>query len=360
MSMSRIHGGIDPGEFERLGFDPATMLDFSVNSNPYGPSPAVWDALRSVDLSRYPDRACLDLRRLILTHELADIELAIDTIVCGNGAAELIWAIARAMLAPGKRAVILGPTFGEYSVACEAAGAEVRSYPAHPLIDVAPDRDAITAWLEGARPALVWLCNPNNPTGHWWSENTVRGLAETCRTLGAHLVIDEAYWRFLVPVESFSAVHLVPDGGVTVIRALTKDFALAGLRLGYLVTNPTTADTVRAQLPSWNVSGPAQAVGVAALRDREHLNTTLTALSHERHAFFAALSESGSSVVPSRTHYCLIAVGNAKATRSRLLTRGLLVRDCASFGLPCHIRVATRLSGEWQKLVAALIKEEST
>jgi histidinol-phosphate aminotransferase len=139
-----------------------------------------------------------------------------------------------------------------------------------------------------------------------------------------------------------------------VLRSLTKDFALAGLRLGYAIATPDVAERLGAQLPSWNVNGVAQAAGVAALTGRAHLTTTLDHLAIERLAFFHALRHTGLNVMPSRTHFCLLEVGDARHVRQQLLARNILVRDCTSFGLPQFIRIATRPRGEWQQLLLAL------
>jgi len=357
---SIVHGGIDYAEFERLGIDPAGVIDFSVNGNPYGPSPAAREALRHVDIAHYPDRHCLALRRAIRAHELDDADCALDTILCGSGAAELIWAIARALLQPGDKTAIIGPTFGEYGAACTAARATATEYRApHGVSGFVPDLAEVADWLRNERPALVWLCNPNNPTGHWLDRNALLRITEACRQIGARLVVDEAYWRFLIPPESFSAVQLIGGADmpeIIVLRSLTKDFALAGLRLGYLVAAPEMSRRIAAQLPSWSVSAAAQAAGVAALHDRAHLTQTLAMLTAEREAFFAALGASGFAAVPSRTHFCLVDVGDARDIRQQLLACGLVVRDCTSFGLPRFIRVATRPEGDWRRLVRALEK----
>lgn len=358
MADSIVHGGIDYAEFERLGIDPASVIDFSVNGNPYGPSPAVRAALQDVDIAHYPDRHCLALRRAIRARELDDTDGALDTILCGNGAAELIWAIARALLQPGDTAAIIGPTFGEYAAASAAARATVTEYRApQGAPGYVPDHFEVITWLRSQRPTLVWLCNPNNPTGHWLDRDDLQGTAETCRQIGARLIVDEAYWRFLIPPEPFSAVRLIGDTDmpeIIVLRSLTKDFALAGLRLGYLVAAPEMNRRIAAQLPSWSVSTAAQVAGVAAIEDRDYLARTLTMLTTEREAFFAALGASGFAVVPSRTHFCLLDVGDACITRQHLLVHGLVVRDCTSFGLPRAIRVATRPEGDWRRLIRAL------
>lgn len=350
-----IHGGIDYGECARLGIDPARVIDFSVNGNPYGPSPRVREALRHVDIAHYPDRHCLALRQAILEYDLPDSGLSLDHILCGNGTAELIWAIARAFLAPGATTAIIGPTFGEYYAACRAAGARVLDLrPEPPMLTLGPA--AVAARLREERPSLVWICNPNNPTGWYRDEADLRQIAEACREVGATLVVDEAYINFLMDAEPFTATALMERGQapeIVVLRSLTKDYALAGLRLGYCAAPPGTIARIAGQLPSWNVSAAAQAAGIAALHDQAHLHRTLAMLRDERDAFFAALQAAGFAIVLSQTHFCLIDVGDARAIRQRLLTHGLLARDGTSFGLPQYIRVATR--PEWPRLIEALV-----
>lgn len=352
-----VHGALDYEELERLGIHPDAVCDVSVNSNPYGPSPQVGPALAQVPLERYPDRACLGLRRVIQTYELAHTALSLDAVLCGNGTTELIWAIARAFLGPGKKAAILGPTFGEYRAASLAVGATLREYRTQAAEQFGLDVDAVTHWLRQEQPSLLWLCNPNNPTGTWLNRHALSSLKEVCQSSGTRLVIDEAYWRFLVPQEAFSALELVDDSSpfpLLVLRSLTKDCALAGVRLGYVVGTPEDLEQVRLQMPSWSVNAYAQAAGIAALSDRMHLTMTLHALAQERTAFFHALREQGLQVMPSRTHFCLIAVEDACGVRQRLLSRGILVRDCSSFGLPQSIRVATPRREVWHHVLQVL------
>ncbi len=352
-----VHGALDYSELERLGLRPQEVLDFSVNANPYGPPPRVREAVANAAIDRYPDRQCLALRRTILDYELTPRNLPLCSIVCGNGTAELIWAIARAYLKPGLVAAIIGPTFGEYRVASLAAGATVLEFGAQASKWFQPDTTAAAAWISGEQPSLVWLCNPNNPTGIWLDQHHIDHLAEACHRTGAMLVVDEAYWRFVFPKEAYSALELLDATRrqqVIVLRSLTKDFALASLRLGYAIATPDVTDRLGAQLPSWNVNGVAQEAAIAALTDRSHLKTALDLLAIERLAFFHALRDSGLHLIPSRTHFCLIEVGDAHHVRQQLLDRKILVRNCASFGLPQFVRVATRPMRDWQQLLIAL------
>ncbi len=352
-----VHGALDYGELEHLGLHPWEVLDFSVNANPYGPSPRVREAVANAIIDRYPDRECLQLRRAILDQELAGANLPLGFIACGNGTAELIWATARAYLKPGLKAAMLGPTFGGYRAACLSAGATVVEFQTQTSADFQLDVVAVAACICREQPSLVWLCNPNKPTGTWLDRQHVQLVVEACQRTGALLVVDEAYWRFVFPHEAYSAVELVGATRrphIIVLRSLTKDFALAGLRLGYAVATPDVAERLGAQLPSWNVNGVAQEAAIAALTDRAHLKTTLDRLATERRAFFHALKGIGLHVIPSRTHFCLLEVGDAHHVRQQLLARNILVRDCTSFGLPQFVRVATRQMRDWQQLLLAL------
>jgi histidinol-phosphate aminotransferase len=355
-----IHGAFNYGELARLGLQPEEILDFSVNGNPYGPSPRVHEAITNVPIDRYPDRECLALRQAILDVELAEIDLPFASIVCGNGSSELIWAIAHAYLVTGDRAAIIGPTFGEYLAASRAVGASTTEACAEEA-DFRHDLSSLGHWLIANRPVLVWLCNPNNPTGSHLKLQDLYYLAKICDEIDALLVIDEAYHHFVFSCDSDSgsrsAIELLLtelQSHVLVLRSLTKDYALAGLRLGYAVGSLETIQRLRAVLPSWNVNGLAQAAGCAALDDRDHIRTTLTWLAEERQKFFQALGQLDCCMIPSSTHFCLLEVGDAARVRRDLLTRKILVRDCSSFGLPRFIRVATRPASDWQQLIHAL------
>ncbi|GHO95294.1 aminotransferase [Reticulibacter mediterranei] len=352
-----VHGAIDYGELAQLGLHPSEILDFSVNSNPYGTSSTVHEAIAQVALDRYPDRACLQLRRAILEYELSGVDLSMSSLLCGNGSSELLWAAARAFLAPDKKAMIVAPTFGEYRAASLATGATISEFRRAETQRFQPDLIELQARIVREKPDVVWLCNPNNPTGVWMEQEQLAQVLQACSNVGTLLIVDESYWRFVTPPVSYTAVTLL-QGGINehllVLRSLTKDFALAGVRLGYVVGSSGRIGLVQRQLPSWNVSGFAQAAGVAVLADRAHLATTLAALTVEREAFFAALREADLHVLPSRTHFCLINVDDAQHVRQELLKRRLLVRDCTSFGLPRFIRVATRPAHEWRQLVQAL------
>jgi histidinol-phosphate/aromatic aminotransferase/cobyric acid decarboxylase-like protein len=166
-------------------------------------------------------------------------------------------------------------------------------------------------------------------------------------------VIDEAYLTFAIGARS---VLTLQADNVLLLRSMTKAYALAGIRLGYAVGHPDVLAVLRQVRPPWSVNALAQAAGVAALTDAAHIERSLAQVAQAKQRLVAELYRLGLEPVPSSTHFFLLKVGNATACRQALLRRGLLVRDCTSFGLPAYIRVATRRPEENAQLLAALAK----
>jgi L-threonine-O-3-phosphate decarboxylase len=339
------HGAPDYAELAGLGMVPDDVLDFSVNSNPYGPSPAVARAIAQVRLDRYPDRACLALRRALSDH----LRVSMAHIVAGNGTAELIWLIALAYLAPGRRVLIIGPTFGEYAHAAALMGAQVDFLNALPAQGFNLQMGRIGQEIEQRRPHVLFICNPNNPTGLLIPPPEIAACA--ARFPGTLFVVDEAYHAF-VPTWEEGSITAAPN--TLSLRSMTKDYALAGLRLGYAVGAPEVIQTLASVCPPWSVNALAQAAGLAALEDEAHLRTTLAALSQAKQEFLAALAHAHLKTVPSATHFFLAEVGDAAAFRHALMRHGIQVRDCASFGLPAFVRIATRRAEENARFIHAL------
>jgi threonine-phosphate decarboxylase len=341
------HGGLNYAELRSLGLDPASLIDFSVNINPFGPSPRVLDALRRFDPAHYPDRDVLDLRAA-----LAEANgVSIDHVLVGNGTAELIWLVTHVCLRMDDPVLIVGPTFGEYHRAAQAVGAQVIEFRAAPPT-FQLNMDELLAGIQSRRPRLVFLCNPNNPTGFHLSDTAVRQIASACAD--GLLILDEAYRSFV----TLSPFGPPPTINTIILRSMTKDFALAGLRLGYALGEPGWLNAMCAIQPPWSVNGAAQAVGLAGLCDLDHLRHTLDLTRHSALALRTALSDLGACMLAAPTHFILAAVGDGAAWRRRLMFEGCLVRDCASFGLPQYIRVGTHRPQENERLVEAWTRLE--
>jgi L-threonine-O-3-phosphate decarboxylase len=339
------HGAPDYAELEGLGIGPDDVLDFSVNSNPYGPSPAVTQAIAHVRLDRYPDRACLALRRALSQR----LQVSAEQIVVGNGTAELIWLIALAYLASDRHVLIAGPTFGEYAHAAALMGAQVHFLNALPAQHFGMQIDQISREIERCQPHVVFVCNPNNPTG--WLIPSSEIAACAARYQNTLFVVDEAYRAF---VSTGNDNGITQAGNILSLRSMTKDYALAGLRLGYAVGAPDVVQALASVCPPWSVNAVAQAAGLAALEDEAYLHSTLTALRQAKDALVAELAQVKLNVLPSATHFFLAEVGNGARFRRALMRHGIQVRDCASFGLPAFVRIATRRPEENARLIQAL------
>lgn len=349
------HGALDFAELERLGLNPDDVLDFSVNSNPFGPSPLVREAIARTPLQRYPDRESLALRRALGEK----LDVAIEQILVGNGSAELIQLAASAFLRPANSALVLGPTFGEYARAARLAGAQVVTEK-HFITEITKSTEKIekkaleiSALSVGSVVdsyfQVVFLCNPNNPTGQCLPDGVLATWAS------AHpetiFIVDEAYLPFVPDMPSALALNAA---NILVLRSMTKDHALAGLGLGYAVGPAHLIARLTSLRPPWNVNALAQAAGLAALQDEAHLAQTLAQLRHEKDLLVCGLRALGYSPLPSQTHFFLLSVGDGAAFRRALLTRGMLVRDCASFGLPGYVRIAPQRPAENLRLLEVI------
>ncbi len=340
------HGAAQMKELRRYGLRPDEVLDFSVNINPFGTSPRAQAALAGIQLNAYPDREALPLREALAAHH----SLPSSHILVGNGTAELIILAAAAFIRPGDWALVIAPTFGEYARASALFGGRVATLWAQTAQNFALPQQEIANALQRLHPRIVWLCNPNNPTGQWLAPDVLSQWAQ--RHPHTLFVVDEAYINFLP--RATSAIGLAEN--ILVLRSMTKDYALAGLRLGYAVGSLPLIQALQSVQPPWSVSAPAQTAGLAALEDQAHLTRTLTATRAAKHAFAHALIQVGWHVLPSKTHFFLLYVGQARAFRHRLLLEGILVRDGTSFGLPAYVRLGTRRPEENARLLEVLHK----
>ena len=345
--LETVHGGLDTAELRSLGFLPEHVLDFSANVNPLGPSPRVKQAAATVDLSAYPDRHSLALRENLAER----LGVGIDNLLVGNGSTEIIHLLTRAFLGPREKCLIFAPAFGEYQAAATSAGAEVCLFHASPAHGFLWSVDAAVGAILEARPGMVFLCNPNNPTGVYLDRGHVERIHEAVGENGL-FVLDDAYSP--LADGQWDSIPLLRSGNIAILRSMTKDHALAGVRLGFMAAEPGIVSTVRRLQPAWSVNAIAQAVGIAALDDEEHVTEGRKAVSEGKEYLYGALETLGVGVAKSAANFVLARVGDAPRVRLALLRRGIAVRDCTSFGLPEHIRIAVRRREECTRLIEAL------
>lgn len=337
--MSHIHGG-DLTTF-RQQFPDTPVLDFSANINPLGLPQGVKDALVGgmEAYTHYPDPQNRALRQALSAYEGVKEEW----ILPGNGASDIICRIAWS-LRP-KKALLLAPTFAEYERSLVAAGCglvyhDLREEDGFVLTDVLLEQ------IDGVD--LVFLCNPNNPTGALIPFPLLANILAKCRETGAILAVDECFLDFTEDCEAATMKRLLASAdNLLILRAFTKIFAMPGLRLGYLLcSNRTLLNQLESAGPLWNVSVPAQLCGIAAVGETAYLAELRRQLPVWRAQLASGLEELGCRVYPGAANYLLFRAREGLAADLR--PRGILLRECANFrGLsPEFYRAAVRAREE--------------
>jgi histidinol-phosphate aminotransferase len=329
-----------------LGLD--RLVKLASNEGPFGPLPAAVAAFEAAapELNRYPDGGAMRLREA-----LADRHgVALEQIVLGNGADELIRLAAVATLDAGDRAIFPWPSFASYPTSAAAAGAEGVAVP---LSQRAFDLEAILAACDGAK--LVYLANPNNPTGTLTAAQDVRAFLEALPA-GVLCVLDEAYAEYADPVPE--GIALVREGRerLCVLRTFSKVYGLAALRVGYAVASPEIADALDRVRPIFNVNQPAQEAALASLHETEAVQRRVAHTREQRDKLFDTLARTG--LEPIRSHanfvYADVPDGDGEGFAQRLLERGFIVRALGGFGAPGAVRVTVGTDDEMNLFAAAL------
>ena len=340
------HGGLNQAELKAMGLNPEAVLDFSVCSNPFMPPLEASKVFDTIAINRYPDSEATEFRQRLS----AKLGVGLDNILAGSGALELIRLIALTYFRPGDSVLILEPTFGEYRVACQLLGAEVVNQWGKEEEGFAPRIEETVNLIKQRHPRGVFICNPNNPTGQYLARQDVEMVLDTCRD--ALLILDEAYIAFVDG--SWPSIDLISQGNVVIVRSMTKDYALAGLRIGYAVAHEGIINALRRVRPPWNVNAVAQQAGVIALEEADYFESCRREIGKAKQFLVGELYRIGFTLLPSSTNFFLVKVTDARGFRTALLRHGILVRDCTSFGLPQYIRIAARTMPECQKLITTI------
>ena len=323
------------------------VMDLSSNMNPAGMPEAVMEAVRSSPESwqRYPDPYCRELRKNISARE----GVPEDRILCGNGAAELIYAFAYA-LPKGRPALIVSPTFSEYGDALKAADVDVSRYMLREEDGFRLTEDILSLDLRAY--SAVFLCTPNNPTGIAVEPELLEKLAAT----EARLFLDMCFLDLTEKPNRYDIPALLETHpGVTVLRAFTKSYCMAGVRLGYAMSSDAALlEEMSAKTQCWNVSSIAQNAGVAALGCAGWLEESVKLIGSERRRLTEELEALGFRVWPGEANYLLLKTD--RDLFGEMLKRRILVRDCSNYqGLgKGYYRVAVRTPRENDLFISAL------
>ena len=333
------HGGnaaFEPGKGD--------VVDLSANMNPLGMPGGVADAIvREIhNCERYPDNFSRLLRDRIAEFEGVDPEW----IFCGNGASDIIFRLPRAVRS--KRVMVTAPTFADYERSAISYGSEVIYYElsAEDGFDV---NDGVVDAVLRARPDLVFICNPNNPTGRPVSTVLIGILLEYCRQIGATVAVDECFLDFVERADDYTCKCLLERyQNLIIIKAFTKLFALPGIRLGYAIcSDMSLVDRLYFHGADWPVSNLAQAAGVAALEGAgEYIEKTRKYVIREREAVKKRLSKMGYKVYRSEANFVFLRNPYPFNLHVELDGRGIRIRSCENFrGLDksyCRIAVSTQ------------------
>lgn len=338
------------------GLDPASIVKLASNENPRGPSPRAIEAARSAagSVHRYPDGSATELRaRLAARHGVEPAQVTV-----GNGSNDVLDMIARAFLGPGRSAVFSRHAFAVYPIATQLAGAEARVAAARPADDPeAPyghDLDALAASI-GEDTRVVFIANPNNPTGTWLDSGALRAFLGR---LPAHVVavVDEAYFE-CADIDGYPDASAWLDAlpNLVVTRSFSKVHGLAGLRCGYAVSSAAIADLLNRVRHPFNANAAALAAAVAALDDAAFLAESVAINSAGRARLTTGLQALDLAPIPSAGNFVTAGLGREAApVYEALLREGVIVRPVAGYELPNHLRISVGVAHENERMLAAL------
>jgi histidinol-phosphate aminotransferase len=346
--------GKPAAELEReLGISGVAKL--ASNENPYGPSPRALEAMQAAlaQIWLYPDGASHELKQALARH----LGVPDTCLTVGNGSNDLLVLLAEAFLTSAHSAVFSQYGFAIYRIVTQATGARCIEVPALDRDSSMPLGHDLAAMCDaiGADTRLVFIANPNNPTGTWAQPSAVKRVLERAPS-STLVVLDEAYVEYGREHGSQDGVPWLTDHpNLVLVRTFSKAYGLAGARVGYAISHPEVAEALNRLRPAFNVNSIAQAGAVAALEDQAYMRRVVAVTLKELARVEAALKAMQLWCAPSACNFLLVHFG-ARAERiyERLLRVGLIVRPVAGYGLPEYLRVSIGLPEENDRLLREL------
>ena len=330
-------------------------IKLASNENPLGASPHAVHAVQQAAncLAIYPDGNGFALKTALSAHH----DLPPSCITLGNGSNDVLELIARAFLTPGDEVVISAHAFAVYALAAQAVGALVRvakAYPADHVMPYGHDPAALAHYIN-PRTRLIFLANPNNPTGTWIDKGALRAFIEG---LPGHVlvVVDEAYCEYVREPDYPDTSRWLKDfANLIVTRTFSKVYGLAGLRVGYGLSHPQVADLLNRVRQPFNVNSLAQVAAQGALKDQAHVRRSVEVNTAGLLHLKKALGLQGLAVIPSVANFVLVDLRrDARPVYQALLREGVIVRPVASYGLPQHLRITVGTQAQNARVINAL------
>ena len=331
------------------------IIKLASNENPLGPGPKAVAAMHAAmsELARYPDANGFELKRAIATRHGVSAEL----ITLGNGSNDVLVMLAESFLQPGTEAVFSELAFAVYPIVTRAAGASASVAPANPWEHAQPlghDLEAMAARVS-ERTRLVFIANPNNPTGTWLEADALAAFMDGVPA-DVLVVVDEAYSEYLDRPEYPDCTQWLDRyPNLVVTRTFSKAFGLAGLRIGYALSNPEVADILNRVRQPFNVGLLAQVAAVATLGDDDHLSASVRLNNTELARVTEAMVDLGLRHVPSVCNFVLVDLGReAGPVYEAMLRRAVIVRPVANYGLNDCLRISIGTPQENSRMIEAL------
>ena len=332
----------------------ANSVKLASNENPLGPSPKALAALRDKlgQLNLYPDGDCFYLKQGLARK----LGVAPENLIFGNGSNEIIELAARTFLRPGDEAVMAEQAFVVYQLIVQAVGAQSRAVP---LKNFTHDLQAL-AEAVSPRTRIIFLANPNNPTGTIYRRDDWDRFLEKISP-DALLIVDEAYFEYVREDAYPDSLRYHAQGRpILTLRTFSKLYGLAGLRIGYGVGSPELIALMQRVRQPFNVNAPAQWAALAALDDVEHVERSLQANREGIDYLEKQFSRLGLEFVPSQANFILVRVGRGQQVFQQLLKQGVIVRPTGGYRFPEHVRVTVGTMEENKKFIGALERIIST
>ncbi|HJP39966.1 MAG TPA: histidinol-phosphate transaminase [Gammaproteobacteria bacterium] len=332
------------------------VIKLASNENPLGPPASALAAIRASldDLSLYPDGSGYILKQALAAHFSTDPQ----RITLGNGSNDLLVLLAEAFLTAGTAAVYDQYSFVVYRLAVQATGAEAKVSPANPVSDILQplghDLDAMRALIDD-HTRLVFLANPNNPTGTWCNAEELHAFIASvpAQTI---VVVDEAYGEYVLHDNYPCTIDWIDEfPNLVVIRTFSKIYGLAGLRIGYSISQPDLAEVLNRVRQPFNVNNLAQSAALAVLQDFDYVERARIMNSQGLIALTDGLVSLGLKVIPSIGNFVLVDMGRpAESIYTALLRTGIIVRPVGNYGLPNYLRISLGLPEQNQRLLSEL------
>lgn len=359
--MEHQHGGKLTEAARENNLNPDQIIDFSANINFLGPPALILEAIRSnvKKIENYPEINAKTLKKLIAEKH----RLAADQVTVANGAAEMIYQLNK-VLKP-KQVLVIDPTFSEYELAAESAGAKIKHFKLNQSADFIPDLEKLKTDLNN-QIDLLFICNPNNPTAHLLKADELEMVIQKAAENDITVVVDEAFIDFLTEPEKYSTIKLLDSyDNLVILKSMTKLFAIPGLRLGYALTNKSLSLELESKRDPWSVNYFSQLAGKIIFSRKQkiadYVKQSRKKIAVERNYLSQKLKEFGKlKVYQPTTNYIFINISgtdySSAELKQELARKAILIRNCDSYhGLQDnYIRIAVKSRQENKILIEKL------